>query len=171
MGYTVNIADPNDEKAQIEQEQDQNWISGLIGPDEDATEPFVALYYPVVEGANTGVSLVDDPAEDHAVVGTITMTIFWRELFKNILSSGSNGIIAVVDNDCHTPFTYQILGSDANLWGEGISTTENMMIRKRKLICMNSFRRMQSQKTEATLVFRFHQSIAHILFLSMLPTN
>ena len=119
MGYTVNIADPNDEKAQIEQEQDQNWISGLIGPDEDATEPFVALYYPVVEGANTGVSLVDDPAEDHAVVGTITMTIFWRELFKNILSSGSNGIIAVVDNDCHTPFTYQILGSDAKFVGRG----------------------------------------------------
>jgi hypothetical protein len=121
IGRTWNLPNPQtDTQADLfEQEGDIAWIKDLIGPHEDPTEPAVEIYYPIVKHAANAVSSADSSPEDHKIVGSISMTIFWREFLKNILSPGSDGMVVVIGNDCNQTFTYQIFGSDTKYLGKG----------------------------------------------------
>jgi len=117
MGRTLNL--PSNAEELAEQPNTINWISGIIGPDLDPTEPLVAFYYPIVENATSGVAVAESDPQNHKVVGVIAMTIFWRELLQNILSPGSDGMMVVIGSDCNQTFTYQIFGPTAKFVGRG----------------------------------------------------
>jgi len=59
-----------------------------------------------------------DPAQ-HSVVGSVTATLFWRDLIKNILPPGTNGVVVVFENPCNPTFTYQINGPTVAFLGRG----------------------------------------------------
>jgi len=107
------------DKEDVENVEVSKKVSGLVLPDEDLSEPIVAMYYPIVENATSGVSITEDNADDHKVVGAIAMTIFWRELLQNILSPGSDGMVVVIGSDCNQVFTYHIFGPVAEYVGTG----------------------------------------------------
>lgn len=49
---------------------------------------------------------------EEKVAGTIAVTYYFRDLLRNILPDGSDGIVAVMENDCGQIFSYQINGPD-----------------------------------------------------------
>lgn len=48
-----------------------------------------------------------DP-KSNKIGGIVTAAIYWRDLIKDILPDGSNGIVIVFDNPCNPSFTYQV---------------------------------------------------------------
>lgn len=48
-----------------------------------------------------------------------TATFYWRDLIKDLLPAGSNGIDIVFSNPCNPSFTYQINGPNATFLGRG----------------------------------------------------
>jgi hypothetical protein len=44
------------------------------------------------------------------LVGVLEIIIYWRDLMKDILQRGSNGIVVVYENACAPSFTYQVNG-------------------------------------------------------------
>jgi hypothetical protein len=116
IALTRNLPDPSDADGKID-ERNVEWIKGFIGEDEDPTEPMTAFNYPIVDKAADTVNLAG--AEDPQVVGVIAMTIFWRELIKDILPQGSDGIVVVIGNECNQTFSYQIMGPEATYLGPG----------------------------------------------------
>jgi hypothetical protein len=48
-----------------------------------------------------------------------TATFFWRDLIKNLLPAGSNGVIVVISCACSPDFTYQIDGPNTTYLGRG----------------------------------------------------
>jgi hypothetical protein len=56
------------------------WARDILGP--ELNQPFVPIYYPIMEHATDAVSAVDASPEDHEILGVIALTIFWRELLK-----------------------------------------------------------------------------------------
>lgn len=73
------------------------YFSQIINPDEDPNEPFSNLIYPVVDS--------------DFIVATVAMSIYWRNLIKNILPESNNNniqIVIVFSNPCSSSFTYQV---------------------------------------------------------------
>jgi hypothetical protein len=116
IALTSNLPDPSDPNGETD-DSTVEWIKCFIGEDEDPTEPMTSFKYPIVDKAADTVNLAD--AEDSEVVGVIAMTIFWRELIKDILPQGSDGIIIVIGNKCNQTFSYQIMGPEAKYLGPG----------------------------------------------------
>eukprot|EP00523_Entomoneis_sp_CCMP467_P017961 CAMPEP_0168810014 /NCGR_PEP_ID=MMETSP0726-20121227/3381_1 /TAXON_ID=265536 /ORGANISM="Amphiprora sp., Strain CCMP467" /LENGTH=1234 /DNA_ID=CAMNT_0008862013 /DNA_START=54 /DNA_END=3758 /DNA_ORIENTATION=+ len=113
MGRTLNIV-PDDFAV--------GWIEGLIGPDLNPREPLLAFYYPIDAYSNKQVKILSGQRSlnsDHKFVGVVAVTIFWRQLLRNILSKGSDGTIAVIGSDCNQTFTYEINGASAVYVGAG----------------------------------------------------
>ena len=96
-----------------------NWVADLIGTDVDPSEPLFPFYYPIVANATDVLGASNLDAENHPVVGVIAMTIFWRKIFDNLLGPGSQGLIAVIGNDCNQTLTFKINGPDVIYLGEG----------------------------------------------------
>ena len=53
------------------------------------------------------------------VVGVLSVTFYWRDLMKNVLSDKTNGMHAVVENSCNQTFTYTWLDSEPLYLGMG----------------------------------------------------
>ena len=58
----------------------------------------------------------NDP--NHQAVGLFSITYYWRAVLKDVLPSGSNGVIVVFDG-CKESFTYQINGANTLYLGVG----------------------------------------------------
>jgi len=68
------------------------WIKDFIQDDEDPTEPFSEIEYPIVEDANKALNLrADGETKTHRVVGVFTVSFFWRHLLSDILSESAQG--------------------------------------------------------------------------------
>lgn len=52
-------------------------------------------------------------------VAHIWAAFYWRELFTNILPTGINGLVLVVENACNQSFTYRINGPNVEFLGYG----------------------------------------------------
>ena len=81
------------------------------------------IYYPAVEEPGGGALLGDEggnPA-NYKIVGTrITVFVYWRAIFRDILPpGGSIGTTLVVDNPCTEAFMYQINGPIVKYQGVG----------------------------------------------------
>jgi Adenylate and Guanylate cyclase catalytic domain len=77
------------------------------------------VVYPIVDDLSQVELLASedyDPSE-HTFVGLVIVSIYWREIIRNVLPPGSNGVIIVVDNECTDSFTYQIDGPDVTYLG------------------------------------------------------
>ncbi|KAL7569394.1 hypothetical protein ACA910_010478 [Epithemia clementina (nom. ined.)] len=112
MGKTVNL--PPLKQADVD------WISDYVGAkDIDPTEPYFPFYYPIVGNATDAVSVASLDPETHQIVGVIATTVIWRRIFEDLLSPGSQGLVAVIGNDCNQSFTYQINGPDVLYLGPG----------------------------------------------------
>eukprot|EP00522_Entomoneis_paludosa_P005525 CAMPEP_0172451200 /NCGR_PEP_ID=MMETSP1065-20121228/9326_1 /TAXON_ID=265537 /ORGANISM="Amphiprora paludosa, Strain CCMP125" /LENGTH=1301 /DNA_ID=CAMNT_0013203121 /DNA_START=227 /DNA_END=4132 /DNA_ORIENTATION=+ len=70
-------------------------------------EPIGYIHYPVFESLEV---------DDKKVVAIITVVVYWKTYFENILSEETNGIVCVVENDKQV-FTYLISGGNAEFQG------------------------------------------------------
>jgi Adenylate and Guanylate cyclase catalytic domain len=95
------------------------YFKRFLAPGIDPFQPIMDVAYPIVDDLSQVELLASenyDPSE-HKLVGIVTVSIFWREIIRNVLSPGSNGVIVVVDNECTDSFTYQIDGPDVKYLG------------------------------------------------------
>lgn len=86
------------------------WIKDFVGTEDDHTEPYSDMWYPILESFTDNVTNPGEPQEQ--VVGTVVVSYYWRDLLREILPQGSDGIIVVVENSCDQKFSYQINGPD-----------------------------------------------------------
>jgi hypothetical protein len=116
------IADPDNEELTAENEGAAEYFIDFISPDEEALEPASDIYYPIIEDATDSFNLFDGGSynpEDHKLVGILSLSIYWRDFIKNILPTGSDGILVVFENECNPTFTYQINGPTVAYLGAG----------------------------------------------------
>jgi hypothetical protein len=91
------------------------YIKDYIGEDEDESEPFSDLYYPILDTAADSVTIPDMSGTSTSnVVGIFAMTFFWRDLLKYILPTGSFGVLVFFGNDCNQTFSYKINGANVS---------------------------------------------------------
>ena len=84
-----------------------DWYSDFIAPTENSYEPISEITYPIIDDIHA-IQLNPNGTQGK-VVGTLSMSFYWREVIRNILPSGKSGMIVVFDNDCSVaPFTYEI---------------------------------------------------------------
>ena len=94
--------------------------AAYLPPGENSFEPMLDVNYPIVNDVTPTAALQNEnTTTSKPTVGIIAMSIYWRELFRNILTKGSNGVIVVVRNPCNEPFTYQINGPYVTYLGVG----------------------------------------------------
>jgi len=101
-----------------------DWVKDYIAPGENPFEPVSDLYYPIIEEATQKMRLFDpdengkpyDP-KDHTFLGMVGLSFYWRDLLKDILPPGSDGIVVVFENPCNPTFTYQINGPNIEYLG------------------------------------------------------
>jgi hypothetical protein len=55
----------------------------------------------------------------HQMHGIVSVSFYWRDWLTNILPEGSNGILAVFENECSPSFTFQINGQTVEYLGRG----------------------------------------------------
>jgi len=69
-----------------------DWAKDFIQADEDPTEPYSDIQYPIVEDSNKALNLQDgEKRKTHRVVGVFSATFFWRHLLSDILSESAQG--------------------------------------------------------------------------------
>ena len=111
-----NLLDSKDQQAVDEAAQNINWIEGFISIEDDPAEPMSDILYPILDNAPDSVTL---GTSNGTAVGVLGATFFWRDLIRDILPSGTDGIICVIGNGCNQVFTYQIDGPHAIYLGPG----------------------------------------------------
>ena len=105
---------PGDEDEALEMSYEVDWIVDYISPNDEADEPVADLIYPIIT-TKDGANVKDGdytPSPDLKAVGLYSITYYWRELLRDILPTGSNGIHVVFESACRPPFTYQINGAE-----------------------------------------------------------
>ena len=130
------IHDPtNDDPETIASDQaDAEWMADFLTTDEDPMEPMSDYFYPIIDrGAINQLDLNNEQGSDHdyptdhngkyynvnenTVVGLLSISVYWRDTLKNILSEGINGLVITFENECNLPFTYQINGPKVEFLG------------------------------------------------------
>jgi len=94
-----------------------DWFSNFLLPEEDPFEPATDLFYPIVdslEQVNNGAN-----AGETALVGMIAGSLYYRNLIRDILPTGSKGVVLVFESECAEAFTYQIDGPKVSYLGTG----------------------------------------------------
>eukprot|EP00934_Nitzschia_sp_Nitz4_P008104 Nitzschia sp. Nitz4//scaffold169_size48518//40260//43927//NITZ4_007080-RA/size48518-processed-gene-0.83-mRNA-1//1//CDS//3329538412//8094//frame0 len=114
-----NIPDPDDPNDLTD--INNNYISAFVSGEEDHTEPFSDMIFPMLDYASEYVTIPKDvnPEDMGNLVGVFTMTFYWRDLIKNILPSDSAGMVVVFENSCNDTFTYKINGQEPEFVGVG----------------------------------------------------
>jgi hypothetical protein len=115
MSDVTNLPDLADPESINQAVANNLYIKDFTGEDEDESEPFSDLYYPILDTAADSVTIPDNSgASTSNVVGVFAMTFFWRDLLKDILPVGSDGVVVVVGNDCNQTFSYKINGANVS---------------------------------------------------------
>ncbi len=84
--------DMNNPKQVQRYDQHIEWAKNLIQEDEDPTEPFSEMQYPIVQDSNKALNIqADEKRKTHRVVGVFSVTFFWRHLLSDILSESAQG--------------------------------------------------------------------------------
>jgi hypothetical protein len=76
-------------------------------------EPVSDIFYPLLESSLDYLDLFADSGyepQKENFKGIFAMSIYWRDLLRDILPVGSDGVVVVVENPCNPTFTYQING-------------------------------------------------------------
>lgn len=112
------VTDPEDPIQVISAEGAQTWSSQFIAESESEAEPTAFVSFPMIDKLD---SVEVDPDTEQPIVGFLVFALFYRDLFKDILPSNSNGIILVMEHSCGNgqAFTYQLDGAKTIYLGEG----------------------------------------------------
>ena len=116
------IAEPGDLAQIAETEAEAEWVKNYIPPGEEPIEPISDIYYPILEEALDSANLFEDSSyvpNNETFKGIFSMSIYWRDLMKEILPPGSDGIVVVFENECAPSFSYQINGPNVVFMGAG----------------------------------------------------
>lgn len=116
VSETYHPPDPENEEQMEQFNADVDWYSDYVKPGQDPSEPMIDVNYPLLNTIDRVI--IKDPW-NHTLVGTVTVSIFWRNLLEDILPEGSNGILIVLDNPCTPSCTFQINGPDVVYLGRG----------------------------------------------------
>lgn len=95
------------------------WFSQFIAVGDDPYEPVMDIFYPIINDiSEVKIAGTDEyDAKNHSLVGVLAATVYWRNIIRNTLTPGSNGIDVVFNNTCTKSFTYQINGPDVKFMG------------------------------------------------------
>ena len=120
------LIEPDASPEIIEETQDEaNWIAEfLTSEEEDPMEPISDYYYPIIDTGIDRLNLQGDEdgyynKDEGNVVALLSISVYWRDAIKNILPDGSQGLVAVFENECAPSFTYQIDGARVDFLGGG----------------------------------------------------
>ena len=123
------------------------------------------INYPIIDDVTPAAVLQNsNSTNNRPTVGIVAMSIYWRELFRNILTEGSNGIIVVVRNPCNEPFTYQIDGPYVTYQGGGDrhETKYDSYETMSRLVDLKSFALQDSAYSGAPIDVEFCPYTLHI---------
>ena len=96
------------------------WFADYRTDHEEPMEPLTSYKYPLIDNAAKILNQQDGYViEDNRVVALLVAEVYWRDALKDILPDGSDGIVAVFENDCNPTFTFHIDGSSAHFVGAG----------------------------------------------------
>lgn len=118
--------DPTDPHQVAFADHNNNWVKEFLGPEEKFDEPFSDLLYPIMDCAADVVSLTlhekgrdGDQAANCSLVGIVGVVFFWRDLIRDILSPGTQGMVGVFESSCDQTFSHQINGPHVEYLGPG----------------------------------------------------
>ena len=86
-----------------------DYFAAFIGPDENANEPAADINYPIInrfDRIKTVLNETDDSESE--IVGALMVFFYWRDIIKNILPEGHDGLVVVFSNPCNPSFSYSI---------------------------------------------------------------
>ena len=99
------------------------WWKYYIEPGENVREPIVDIFYPMIVNALDNVRHHDPDysaatrktsgynTSENELGGFLSVSFYWRDALRDLLPSGSAGLIAVFKNPCDVPpFGYEITG-------------------------------------------------------------
>jgi len=135
--YLINW--PDDLEYEEYNEQEAKWFSNYLEPGVNAMSPIVDIYFPVIVDALDSVrhqpqassSSSSTPGHNHGAAGDtndtptdtlgayLALSIYWRDLLRDLLPSGSAGVIAVFKNPLNPPFAFEISGPVPRYLGVG----------------------------------------------------
>jgi len=128
--YLVNW--PDDLEYQEENEAEAEWFSNYLEPGEEPLEPVFDIYFPIIVEALDNVHHHAEgySASNHKTSGYnktenqlgafLALSIYWRDALRDLLPSGSAGVLAVFENTCDVPpFGYEITGPKPKYLGIG----------------------------------------------------
>jgi hypothetical protein len=122
LSKAYHIAYPGDTSLDEENQAWADYFSSYITSGEDPMEPLSDMYYPMVEDLLDWRNVRDHPDYDpsqHKIAGIMSQSFYWRDMIKNILPQGSDGILAVFESPCNPTFTYEINGPTVKYLGVG----------------------------------------------------
>ena len=132
-----------DPESQAESEGWIDWFSAFLNPSEEAFEPVVDVYYPIIDDiSHVDVSKGNNfTTNSTAIVGAIAIQFYWREFIRDILPPGSNGLVVVIQSPCNLPFTYQINGPNVKYLGvlDNHDSKYDHLLIESKIVDLNSF--------------------------------
>ena len=127
--YLINW--PDDTEDQGYNEAEAQWFSNYLEPGEDPMSPIFDIYYPIIVDAlnnvrhhkpsytaSTSESSGYDTSE-HKLGAYLALSIYWRDMLRDLLPSGSTGVIAVFKNPSNPPFAFEIAGPAPRYLGVG----------------------------------------------------
>eukprot|EP00538_Stauroneis_constricta_P012892 CAMPEP_0119571340 /NCGR_PEP_ID=MMETSP1352-20130426/44071_1 /TAXON_ID=265584 /ORGANISM="Stauroneis constricta, Strain CCMP1120" /LENGTH=1278 /DNA_ID=CAMNT_0007621019 /DNA_START=47 /DNA_END=3883 /DNA_ORIENTATION=- len=110
------LPDPDNEE-EVEQAQSYaDWYKDRIAPDEIPLEPAAEIYFPMFGKAD---EIQATTSEKEDAVALFAASFYWRDMIRNLLPSGTRGIIVVTENPCAPSFTYKVSGPDVTYIGRG----------------------------------------------------
>lgn len=125
ISEVVNLPkDPNDPGQVAMAQHNIDYVKEFIGPEEKADEPFSDLLYPIMDCASELVTLPHGHdnhthQENCSLVGVVGVVFFWRDLLRDILPPGTQGIVGVFQSSCNHTFSHQINGPQVEYLGPG----------------------------------------------------
>jgi hypothetical protein len=119
--YSTFIYKRGDDLANAEMEDWASFFTSFLSPDEIPFEPMADIYYPIINDLTPTAVIRNNTVNTNTtpIVGILAIPTYWRSLYRNILSEGSNGIVVVSRSPCNEPFTYQINGPNVVYLGVG----------------------------------------------------
>jgi hypothetical protein len=71
--------------------------SGSVAANENPMEPVSDIIYPFA-----------NEFDSDNIVAVNAATFYWRDVLKNVLPPGKEGLVIVIENPCTASFTYQV---------------------------------------------------------------
>jgi len=117
--YLINW--PDDIEYQEYNEAEAQWFSNYLEPGVDPMSPIFDIYYPVVVDSLRNV-YHHKPGYDtseNKLGAYLALSIYWRDMLRDLLPTGSTGVIAVFKNPFNPPFAFEIAGPAPRFLGVG----------------------------------------------------